>query len=82
VTAVVASVPEPAASGLMPDLRGLSAREALRLLTRLGMSARMSGDGFVLSQTPEPGSALVRGDACSLRLGRRVSLAATGGSPP
>ena len=31
----------------MPDLRGLSAREALRALTRLGLTARMTGDGVV-----------------------------------
>ena len=38
----------------MPDLRGLSAREALRTLTRIGMTARMNGDGFVLEQSPRP----------------------------
>jgi hypothetical protein len=32
----------------------------------------MTGDGFVLDQYPLPGSALVRGDACTLRLGRRA----------
>jgi cell division protein FtsI (penicillin-binding protein 3) len=80
--AVLTAAREPAPSGLMPDLRGLSAREALRLLSRIGMSARMSGDGFVVSQNPEPGSTLVPGDACNLRLGRRVSFAAAGGSPP
>ena len=31
----------------MPDLRGLSAREALRTLSRIGMTARIDGDGFV-----------------------------------
>jgi len=71
-----------ASSGLMPDLRGLSAREALRTLSRIGMSARMNGDGFVVSQNPEPGSTLVRGDACNVRLGRRVPLVGAGGSPP
>jgi cell division protein FtsI (penicillin-binding protein 3) len=73
---------ETAQSGVMPDLRGLSAREALRLLSRIGMLARMSGDGFVLAQTPEAGSALVRGDFCSLRLGRRVALPSAGGTSP
>jgi cell division protein FtsI (penicillin-binding protein 3) len=69
---VLAATLEPARNGLMPDLRGLSAREALRLLSRIGMTARMTGDGFVLDQYPLPGSALVRGDACTLRLGRRA----------
>ena len=40
----------------MPDLRGLSAREAVRKLVKIGMNARASGDGFVVSQTPEPGA--------------------------
>jgi cell division protein FtsI (penicillin-binding protein 3) len=70
----------PAASGLMPDLRGMSAREALRSLSRIGLTARMSGDGFVVEQNPAPGDALVRGDACSLKLGRRAT-AASGGQP-
>ena len=61
----------------MPDLRGLSAREALKALSRIGMTARMTGDGFVLEQNPEAGAALVRGDACALTLGRRAPVAAT-----
>jgi cell division protein FtsI (penicillin-binding protein 3) len=77
---VLAATLEPARNGLMPDLRGLSAREALRLLSRIGMTARMSGDGFVRVQNPMPGSALVRGDACLLTLGRRPA-AASGGTP-
>jgi beta-lactam-binding protein with PASTA domain len=70
---------EPARNGLMPDLRGLSAREALRLLSRIGLTARMTGDGFVLEQAPLPGAALVRGEACTLRLGRYPVPA--GGTP-
>ena len=45
----------------MPDLRGLSAREALRTLAKLGLTARMSGDGVVVAQDPPPGSPLERG---------------------
>ncbi len=67
--------------GQMPDLRGLSAREALRTLTRIGLTARIAGSGFVIDQSPEAGSLLVRGDACILRLGRRP-VAPTGGNRP
>ncbi len=63
---------ERTAPGTMPDLRGLGAREALRVLTRLGMTARMSGDGFVVDHTPLPGAAIVRGEVSVLKLGRRV----------
>ena len=34
--------------GTVPDLRGMSAREAMRTLVKLGLTARMSGDGFVV----------------------------------
>ena len=78
----LAATLDPARSGLMPDLRGLSAREALRSLARIGLIAKVSGDGFVLEQNPAPGDALVRGDACTLTLGRRPpSVPAAGGRP-
>ncbi|HEY7056261.1 MAG TPA: penicillin-binding protein [Vicinamibacterales bacterium] len=73
---------ELARSGLMPDLRGLSAREAVRTLSQIGMTARMSGDGLVVTQSPEPGDALVPGGVCSLKLNRRQPTAPlTGGAP-
>ena len=77
--AVLAATVEPARNGLMPDLRGLSGREAVRLLSRIGMTARMTGDGFVVDQAPLPGAAVLRGDSCTLKLGRHVT--ATGGTP-
>ena len=78
---VLAATLEPARNGLMPDLRGLSARDALRSLSRIGMTGRLSGDGFVVQQSPAPGDALVRGDACTLTLGRRAPAAVAGGQP-
>jgi hypothetical protein len=61
-------------------LHGLSAREALRLLTRLGIATRMSGDGFVVDQTPAAGAELTGADRCVLRLVRR-STSSAGGLP-
>ena len=58
----------------LPDFRGLSAREALRMLTRLGLTARLKGDGVVTTQTPAPGTAIEPGMACELRL-ERTSVA-------
>jgi cell division protein FtsI (penicillin-binding protein 3) len=73
---------------VMPDLRGLSAREALRALTKLGMTARMSGDGFVLEQAPAAGTPLGTADVCVMKLGRRAEVvsaerraSATSGGP-
>jgi cell division protein FtsI (penicillin-binding protein 3) len=78
---VLAATLEPARHGLMPDLRGLSGREALRLLSRIGLTARLSGDGVVVDQAPQPGAALVRGGTCQLKLGRRSAGAPAGNHP-
>lgn len=67
--AVVAMPANMADTGL-PDLRGMSAREALRELARLGLSARMNGTGFVVDQDPPAGSPLEPGATCSLVLNR------------
>ncbi|MGH9330951.1 MAG: penicillin-binding protein [Vicinamibacterales bacterium] len=67
--------PLTAAHGLMPDLRGMSAREALRTLAQIGMAARVSGDGFVVDQRPVPGAPLERGDTCTLALKRLAPAA-------
>jgi cell division protein FtsI (penicillin-binding protein 3) len=57
--------------GTMPDLQGLSAREALRVLMQVGVTARMTGDGFVIDHRPLPGEPIVRGDVAKLKLARR-----------
>jgi len=70
--AVLSRVGGPAAArGLMPDLRGLGAREALRTLAELGLAVRLYGSGVVTGQEPEAGTPLVRGGAATLRLARR-----------
>jgi membrane peptidoglycan carboxypeptidase len=56
----------------LPDLRGMSAREALRELARLGLTARMQGTGVVVDQDPVAGSPLEPGGTCTLVLNRRV----------
>jgi cell division protein FtsI (penicillin-binding protein 3) len=61
------------ASALMPDLRGLSARDALRILGGVGLNARVTGDGFVVSQIPAPGEAIEPGGWSTLQL-RRAPL--------
>jgi len=61
-------VDEP--EGIVPDLRGLSARDAVRKLVRLGMTARLTGDGFVVSQDPQPGTPLDAEGVCVVILDR------------
>jgi membrane peptidoglycan carboxypeptidase len=58
---------QPAA---VPDLRGLSAREAVRALVKLGLNARATGDGFVVSQSPAAGSPFEPGTTCQIVLAR------------
>jgi cell division protein FtsI/penicillin-binding protein 2 len=76
-----ASVPRPVIDvgtqlltrdGVMPDVRGLSAREALRVLGTVGVEARVSGDGFVATQEILPGTAIVPGQTCGLVLRRQL----------
>src|SRR5262249_3906323 len=44
--------------GAMPDLHGLSAREALHRMLKLGLAVRVEGTGFVVSQDPPAGAPL------------------------
>jgi cell division protein FtsI (penicillin-binding protein 3) len=66
----ILAAPASGPSDVVPDLRGLSAREALRRMVRLGISPRLSGDGFVVSQRPEAGTPLSEASGCDLRLAR------------
>jgi cell division protein FtsI (penicillin-binding protein 3) len=62
-----------AESGTMPDLSGMTAREALRTLVKLGMTANLSGSGIVVAQSPEAGSPLDGAALCHLTLERAQS---------
>ena len=59
--------------GTVPSLHGMSAREAVRKLAKLGLTARLSGDGFVRSQDPPAGAVLEPGSVCRLVLNLRVA---------
>jgi cell division protein FtsI (penicillin-binding protein 3) len=56
----------------VPDVAGKSARDAVRLLASRGLSARVSGDGFVVSQEPPAGSHAERGGTCALQLAQQA----------
>jgi beta-lactam-binding protein with PASTA domain len=57
----------------VPDVRGLSAREATRRLTRFGLQARLQGDGFVATQDPPAGTLISEGAICHLTLTRVIA---------
>jgi beta-lactam-binding protein with PASTA domain len=61
----------------MPDLRGLTLRDAVRLTTTLGLSLTTDGDGVVVSQSPAAGEFLAESGRCALQL--RRTLKTTGG---
>ena len=66
----------------MPDLLGLSAREALQIVTRLGLAAQVMGSGFVSSQEPAAGTPVDGITTCILRLDRNVSAGSVTGASP
>src|SRR5271169_2116913 len=57
----------------VPDVSGKSARDAVRLLASRGLSARLSGTGFVVSQEPPAGSPAERGGSCALLLAQQIA---------
>jgi cell division protein FtsI (penicillin-binding protein 3) len=68
VTAAVPGAAAPASGPITPDVLGLSARQALAVFARIGVTARLSGTGFVVSQEPPAGAPLRPGEPHSLRL--------------
>jgi len=56
--------------GLMPDLRGRSAREAAIAAARRGLVVELHGSGQVVAQAPEPGAEIEPGVTCVLTLGK------------
>jgi membrane peptidoglycan carboxypeptidase len=60
----------------VPDVRGMAARDAALRLARVGLVARLRGNGVVNAQSPAPGQPAVRGAVCSLTLERTPLSAA------
>jgi cell division protein FtsI (penicillin-binding protein 3) len=65
----------------VPDLRGLSARDAMRSLAELGLTPRLRGTGVVVDQHPMPGMPLEHGTVCTLTLDRTPPAATRGAQP-
>jgi cell division protein FtsI (penicillin-binding protein 3) len=72
-----ASGPQPLIDGIkvgkgigtavMPDLTGLSMRNALTRMEGKGLVIKVSGNGKVVDQVPRPGSVIEKGDFCFLK---------------
>ena len=52
----------------LPDLRGLSKRSLLPLLSKPGLRVEMHGEGWVVSQSPPPGTPLTDGIVVTVEL--------------
>ena len=55
-------------NGLVPDVRGMSLRDAIFLLENAGLRVRYSGKGRVLRQSPEHGARYFEGSVVSLEM--------------
>jgi len=56
---------------VFPDLTGMSARDALRVLGQLGMQSRLQGTGVVTQQYPPAGEPIESASTVVLKLGRQ-----------
>jgi membrane peptidoglycan carboxypeptidase len=73
---------DPDEPGTVPDVRGMSAHDAVIKLTKFGLEARVQGTGFVTSQDPVPGTPLDEARVCLLTLERgRVRQSASAKLP-
>jgi cell division protein FtsI (penicillin-binding protein 3) len=54
--------------GLVPDVRGMSLRDAVYLLENSGLRVKYNGKGRVLKQSPEHGSRYFEGSVVSLEM--------------
>jgi len=73
--AIAASLVAPVAAAdghPLPDLSGLSARDALRGLARFGLVPRLRGTGVVVEQAPRPGTHVDARSRVVLRLAREA----------
>ena len=50
----------------MPNLKGMGAKDALFLVTQLGLKAQITGRGKVISQNLKPGTTPKHGDIIKL----------------
>ena len=76
---VVEIFPDPVAppspdANPMPDLRGLSVRDALRVLADRGVEVSVNGSGRVQKQAPAPGAAVGSAGSVSLILEKRPEV--------
>lgn len=60
--------PDTVVGGIVPDVIGLTAREAVMMIKKCGYEAAITGMGRVIRQAPAPGSNISPGASCRLTL--------------
>jgi cell division protein FtsI/penicillin-binding protein 2 len=58
------SDPTPKDTVLIPDVRGMTARDAIRIFAYQDIRFQLKGSGIVVKQTPEPNSPVNQDDLC------------------
>ena len=54
--------------GLVPNVKGMGARDAVYVLENLGLKVNVTGRGFVREQSLSPGTRLTKGNRITIRL--------------
>ena len=54
--------------GLVPDCKGMTVRDAMALLRAAGLKVRFTGQGKVVSQTPQPRTPVKKNTTITLEL--------------
>jgi len=54
--------------GLVPNVKGMGARDAVYVLENLGLKVNISGRGFVREQSILPGTRVTKGRSITIRL--------------
>ena len=52
----------------MPDIRGQSLKNAMRIISDLGLNIKVDGSGKVFSQIPKPGQSIKNKKICMVYL--------------
>lgn len=67
-THVYSSSPVSVNSGLVPNVKGMGARDAIFLLEKMGLRVNVIGSGKIVSQSQQPGKKIIKGTTISITL--------------
>ena len=54
---------------VVPNLKGMGARDAIFLLEKLGLKTKLQGRGIIIDQSIKPGTKVIRGNEIILKMG-------------